>query len=227
MSGHPPNPVQCAVSHASWSSAIALCESSPGKSRDCSGRELRRQESPRGPIEHTGANHLPLPSQVDLEREDLDPLQINHLLIQPVALQLSSDFLAAVARVEDAPDAAPQGDARPAQHKARARPPREPRAACSHAQPAYAQRMGGRVECDPTRRALRFGRRSPTSRGSGASRCARASTASRLFSSSVPLKNFPEQRPRSVESLSPNRLASLAVSSLRPRPLLPPHASFK
>ena len=79
---------------------------------------------------------LPLPSQLDLEREELDPLQINHLLIQPVALQLSSDLLAAVAHVEDAPDAAPQGDARPAQHKARAWGPREPRAACPHAQPA-------------------------------------------------------------------------------------------
>ncbi|KAJ1480909.1 hypothetical protein T484DRAFT_1900328 [Baffinella frigidus] len=44
--------------------------------------------------------------EVDLRREEADPLQINHLIIQPVALQLSADFLASAAQ-RGGPDAEP------------------------------------------------------------------------------------------------------------------------
>ena len=44
---------------------------------------------------------------MDLRREESDPLQINHLIIQPVVLQLSADFLATIAQPggPDEPDA--------------------------------------------------------------------------------------------------------------------------
>lgn len=69
--------------------------------------------------------HSIVSDQVDLRREEADPLQINHLIIQPVALQLSADFLASAAQ-RGGPDAEPDASGERGelpQRALKARPP--------------------------------------------------------------------------------------------------------